>query len=294
MEIKLKTLTPLWTGGIDQTCDRLHETGLIGSLRWWYEALVRGLGGSACDPTTHTCKYDPKIGPQSLCAACNLFGCTGWARKFRLRVLGERAELIKDPLRSSTTFALEFLELRPMEHEEKWLVAKSLEIAARYGALGGKTTLKPQKDQRKGADYGIVRWVSLQPGIVRPYISDYLRQPAFRVVSNEFPDLRWFFFVNGAFLWRRQMNAMLGLDPSGKLLPMIDETQKFLQGKRGSQDRPAISKKLFSFNVDGGRIWGYAKDTQMRDIIIKRIKQQLGEGNYSVKTGEEVLFIHEL
>ncbi|MGQ9833224.1 MAG: type III-B CRISPR module RAMP protein Cmr1, partial [Candidatus Villigracilaceae bacterium] len=39
MEIQLKTLTPLWTGGIDGTTDRLHETGLIGSLRWWYEAL---------------------------------------------------------------------------------------------------------------------------------------------------------------------------------------------------------------------------------------------------------------
>ena len=47
LTIELKTLTPLWTGGVDKTCDRLHETGLIGSLRWWYEALVRGLGGYA-------------------------------------------------------------------------------------------------------------------------------------------------------------------------------------------------------------------------------------------------------
>jgi len=50
LEMTLQTLTPLWTGGVDQTCDRLHETGLIGGLRWWYEALVRGLGGYACDP----------------------------------------------------------------------------------------------------------------------------------------------------------------------------------------------------------------------------------------------------
>ncbi|UKL14242.1 type III-B CRISPR module RAMP protein Cmr1 [Dissulfurimicrobium hydrothermale] len=45
IKITLKTLTPLWTGGVDQTSDRLHETGLIGSLRWWYEALVRVQGG---------------------------------------------------------------------------------------------------------------------------------------------------------------------------------------------------------------------------------------------------------
>ena len=41
LEIRLKTLTPLWTGGVSGQCDRVHETGIIGSLRWWYEAIVR-------------------------------------------------------------------------------------------------------------------------------------------------------------------------------------------------------------------------------------------------------------
>ncbi|HHF52316.1 MAG TPA: type III-B CRISPR module RAMP protein Cmr1, partial [Candidatus Aminicenantes bacterium] len=40
--MKIKTLTPIWTGGVGGRCDRLHETGIIGSLRWWYEAIVRG------------------------------------------------------------------------------------------------------------------------------------------------------------------------------------------------------------------------------------------------------------
>ncbi len=108
MEIRLKTLTPLWTGGADQTCDRIHETGIIGSLRWWYEALVRGLGGSACDPTndgpSQRCRFDTKAyeeakrsgkspeeaiqaGMQTLCPVSYLFGATGWARLFQLRVL---------------------------------------------------------------------------------------------------------------------------------------------------------------------------------------------------------------
>ncbi|MCW5850781.1 MAG: type III-B CRISPR module RAMP protein Cmr1 [Anaerolineae bacterium] len=47
MEIQLRTLTPIWTGGVEGTSDRLHESGLLGSLRWWYEAVVRGLGGYA-------------------------------------------------------------------------------------------------------------------------------------------------------------------------------------------------------------------------------------------------------
>ncbi len=35
LTIRLRTRTPLWTGGLDGTMDRIHETGLLGSLRWW-------------------------------------------------------------------------------------------------------------------------------------------------------------------------------------------------------------------------------------------------------------------
>lgn len=107
LHVTLRTLTPLWTGGVDQTCDRLHETGLIGSLRWWYEALVRGLGGYACDPTTHTCTFDEEKYRKSkaaderqhlldagVCDACQLFGCTGWGRKFRMQVFSEGKVLL--------------------------------------------------------------------------------------------------------------------------------------------------------------------------------------------------------
>ena len=87
MEIKLKTLTPIWTGGVETgKMDRLNETGIIGSLRWWYEAIVRGLGGSACDPSEHSCIYDPENPNNGLCNACQVFGATGWRRRFRLVV----------------------------------------------------------------------------------------------------------------------------------------------------------------------------------------------------------------
>ena len=45
---------------------------------WWYEALIRSLGGSACDPTKTKCNQEAH------CVVCELFGCTGWSRKFRL------------------------------------------------------------------------------------------------------------------------------------------------------------------------------------------------------------------
>ncbi len=123
LRITLKTLTPIWTGGVDQTCDRLHETGLIGSLRWWYEAIVRGLGGYACDPTSEDpkkrCEFDTKAyeqarkdgkseaeainaGLHSVCPVCYVFGTTGWARLFQLRTI----EVPTTPLHFRTTLKM--------------------------------------------------------------------------------------------------------------------------------------------------------------------------------------------
>jgi hypothetical protein len=50
-QYELKALTPIWTGDANRQGDRLITTGLLGSIRWWFEVLVLGLGGSACDPT---------------------------------------------------------------------------------------------------------------------------------------------------------------------------------------------------------------------------------------------------
>jgi CRISPR-associated protein Cmr1 len=99
MDVKIKTLTPLWTGGVSGKVDRIHETGILGSLRWWYEAIVRGLGGKACDPSEGKCCFDADKYKQSkeaderqrlreagLCDVCQVFGATGWRRRFRLHV----------------------------------------------------------------------------------------------------------------------------------------------------------------------------------------------------------------
>lgn len=101
LEIRLGTLTPLWTGGVAAgKVDRIHETGILGSLRWWYEAIVRGLGGEACDPSTGKCRFDGEAYEKSqadderqrlrdagLCDVCQVFGATGWRRRFRLTIL---------------------------------------------------------------------------------------------------------------------------------------------------------------------------------------------------------------
>lgn len=285
LRIQLKTLTPLWTGGVDGQCDRLYETGLIGSLRWWYEALVRGLGGQACDPTGNDRCPDAK---GRRCAACELFGCTGWARKFRLQVLDHAEQPIQGALGRNADFLLQFIELRPMSPEERYLLVKAVETATKYGTLGGRTTLKPQRKASAGKDYGLVKLVAL-PEIPQSNIRMYLQAGHWRPVSTHLPDMRWFFFVQGAFLWRRQINTLIGLSENGRRPVGQKAYQGFLRGRRGSRNRPAVSKKVFSFRSDGGRVWGYARDRKMRDTIIKEIEQQLRKKKFTVKTGEEVL-----
>ncbi len=98
MEFKVRTLTPLWTGGVDGKVDRIHETSIIGSLRWWFEVFVRGLGGMVKDPTNDERsgfdreKYEKskaeneriRLCDAGICDVSHIFGATGWRRRFRM------------------------------------------------------------------------------------------------------------------------------------------------------------------------------------------------------------------
>jgi CRISPR-associated protein Cmr1 len=107
MEINIKTLTPLWTGGVEAgKCDRIHETGILGSLRWWMEVLVRGMGGNACDPTEQKCSAK-----NGLCPVCQLFGAEGQKRRFRL-------EVVQDRTQSDETVSSE-IKLQPYQYQYK-------------------------------------------------------------------------------------------------------------------------------------------------------------------------------
>jgi len=170
MELEIKTLTPLWTGGVEAgKVDRIHETGLLGSLRWWYEAIVRGLGGEACDPSTGKCRFDAEAYEKSqadnerqrlrdagLCDVCQVFGATGWRRRFRL-------EIGKDTTKQAWTPPPDMLNVRPPDRTRGWylppgrvgqvtmrfmgddqalaLVAALFRFLERWGAIGAKPQL---------------------------------------------------------------------------------------------------------------------------------------------------------
>jgi len=157
----LCTLTDIWTGdaGTAQSkqANRLILTGFLGSIRWWFEVLVRGLGGSPCDPSSNqkTCLNERH------CVACELFGCTGWTRKFRFDVRTEQGAVITSKLTKGTKFHLCFTPLRAVKPEEWALLELALRLISEFGALGGKTVLKPSNQNNKAqhADFGLVKLV---------------------------------------------------------------------------------------------------------------------------------------
>ncbi len=236
MEIKLRTLTPLWTGGVDQTCDRLHETGLIGSLRWWYEALVRGLGGSACDPTEQACTFDEekyrkstateerqRLRDAGLCDACQLFGATGWARRFRLEVKsdgntllqqgdnvlipGGRVHQSKQGRRAGGWYVfgksrVGTIEIKiiPLNNADLCPLHTVLTLFSQHASLGPKGA----------SGYGIIQVENVQPDV--EWIDGISNHSPAR--NSSLPDFRDFFFARFQFQspkqgdWWRQINGI--------------------------------------------------------------------------------------
>jgi len=270
---------------VDRTSEQVRETGLMGSVRWWTEALIRGLGGYACDPTSSDrCGFDEAAyrrtyqvedGLRDVCPACRLFGCTGWSSKLRLVITDGEGGYVVSLEQPGAYFVLNFVEVKPTTAEERWLLAKVAWLITRYGSMGGKTTLKPPQP-----DYGLVALASplrLPSSVTRESVQVWLAkmlaespvlQERLRRAPPEWPNLRLFFFNTERWLDTGQVNELVRVDPSG-----------FLSGRRG------VSKKVFSFQK-GNRFWGYARDSQMLEKVLATL-QRLGVS--STRTGEEVL-----
>ena len=98
--ITLATKTPLWTGDIDQKSGLLHPTGIIGSLRWWTELLLRGMGYYACDPTISSSRRCPEeSNDEKYYCACPMFGAACLGRSFSPQASGGRRVFEGPPLR---------------------------------------------------------------------------------------------------------------------------------------------------------------------------------------------------
>jgi len=230
MKVRIKTLTPIWTGDAERKNTELRETGIIGSLRWWYEALIRGLGGSACDPTNSNCEG------KNHCDACELFGCTGWSRKFRLEVEEEHNEVI-----------LRFIEVRRIEDIEWSLLNETLQIITKYGALGGKMA---------ESNYGLISVIQndLDNFLVdKSILRGYFRKKGSSVDN---PNIKRFIFITSNLTYE-----------------MVKEMKKalpFLKGKKGRGKR--YFYKILNGNPN--RLFVYAINSEEYNQIVNFLKDK--------------------
>jgi len=288
IKIKIRTLTPLWTGDVDRKCSKIKETGIIGSLRWWYEALVRGFGGYACDPTKSNCEN------LNHCNVCKLFGCTGWSRKLKIKITQDNTQpepeigtisLISRkhgktipkwyfPYPGREGLAeLEIVPLKNCSKEELNGLKITLKIIEKWGAIGSRTHL----------GYGVFQWVEeenknrelsfeeIKSGIL------YFEKIKDNEVSN-LPDLKYFFFgkfeVEGSFLDHRSR-----LEKSLELrydLRQLFRNNKYLRYNiMGTTKGDKKGSKIFIsrvYQIEGSnemRIWGWIPpEIKNRDGII--------------------------
>jgi len=223
--------------------DRIHETGILGSLRWWYEAIVRGLGGRACDPTgDHRCP--DKNG--NYCDACTVFGATGLQRAFRLEGPEwwnkARGNTLKVRVKDNKGWFLGhgFLEegeiqITPLRLPEGWgakdlirslyLTMKLIEC---WGGLGPKT--------QQG--YGVVKLDFREKEDIEKAI-DAIRRLQNREKRRIIPDHKWptldgFFFAKARFstdgqspqTWIGEWSQSVGADfqPNTELKWYLNQT----------------------------------------------------------------------
>ncbi|KXS44917.1 MAG: hypothetical protein AWU58_1114 [Methanohalophilus sp. T328-1] len=213
--VEIEKVTEIYTGNAKREYTELRETGILGSMRWWYEAVIRGYGGTACDPTDTNCDKD------SHCDACELFGCTGWARKFRFEID-----------ESGNTVKLKFKPLRKINTVEWALLNKTLNIIADYGAIGGKIA---------EGNHGLIEIKSSDLGsytIDKEDLKAYLKKKG---SSADNPNLSNFFFINKP--------------DYGNIEGLKDECS-FLKGQG-----PKVAKRYFYNTKNGPfRYFAYAKN----------------------------------
>ncbi|MFB3855495.1 MAG: type III-B CRISPR module RAMP protein Cmr1 [Vicinamibacterales bacterium] len=319
----LTALTDIWTGDASGKPGRLIHTGLLGSIRWWFEVLVRGLGGSACDPSNTQARCPDRQGRR--CVVCELFGCTGWARKFRLDVLGSGGTTQKDQIKAGKTFELRFTPLRPIAQEEWTLLDVTIRLIADYGAIGGKTVYKPTEEtsrlpEQHHQDLGLVKLVSSTPG--RRFHEEELRRyvslPEWRELTQKdfaWASLQHFWCVLGRHLSREGLgrssfNRVLGRHESkecrdcGKVHdPPLRCPETGKHPRRHSDQSPtadcekwlaggrAESKKVFSFK-NPARTFGFVNPgTITFGEMLARLKGvwDLNDGEFIFIRGGDIL-----
>ncbi|OQX19630.1 MAG: hypothetical protein BWK75_05460, partial [Candidatus Altiarchaeales archaeon A3] len=268
------------------------------------EALVRGYGGYACDPTSDgfkKCelkeekfkkwelkeekfnkalefrKSIQKALDEQICPACQLFGCTGWSRRFRLEI--NNANDKNKGFEGS--FDINIIELYPMNESQLLLLWQTFYIIGKYGTIGAKNMLKPSLSSPYCSDRGQVEVIWKESAFEKPNLEKHSVEKIIKENKNginkennsEWPNLKYFLF---------SPDESLRAEKFVELQNMSD----FIKGDKGDMRAPPRANKFASFK-NGKRFWGYTKaDENMYKEVFKKLKD-LGIKN--VIKGEEVI-----
>jgi len=334
--VKIKALTPIWTGDASRRNTTLRETGIVGSLRWWYEALIRGLGGYACDPTSNNrCllnqnkfkkalkegKSEQEALSEQICPACQLFGCTGWSRKFRLEAefsttipeirIGTRERREGKYLKrnvagfmSDGPTILKFIPLKEITQNEWASLNLILRIIENYGGLGA----------RLSQGNGVIKIVEN----MLPHRNENPRKLASN--NSNSPSLKDFFFykfrveftdeisnlINRKVLWTHasdhrgfsdNWNTWKKLWNDYHFLPIafhIRDAIRHLESDKNKRHRTfgklGMASKVFvshGYKINEKavevRIWGYDVEDMIRNGIKSKLQECLKEKLFSQK-----------
>lgn len=282
-----KALTDLWTGNADREGNRLIATGLLGSIRWWFEVLVRGLGGGACDPSKKLCRNDCH------CAVCELFGRTGWARKFRFHVLDDADNIQSEQIKKNKTFKLRFIPLRPIKTEEWALLDATLRLISEYGAIGGRTVFKPTDEARREnmphhKGYGLIQITFPQYKIAgRSELESYfLKSEKCNHHNFAWASLQNFWCVQGKYLARQtsEKSTFNQIIQRPEPKRQSAKADSWLAGSQGE------SKKVFSFK-NPARTFGFINPDKRIDFdtMKQRLVRAWGQGSWKVLVGGQVI-----
>lgn len=172
-------------------------------------------GGDACDPTKHVCKFDKgeydnaknegkneheTLHNDKLCDVCQVFGATGWRRRFDLRIIHDNTE---------PAWKGEMLNVRPPDRSHGWFLsagrvgsftlkihgdsnviarlASLLLFLEEWGAIGAKPQL----------GYGFFKINNREE--IREYAMDLSKIICTQIDSSGLPDLRQFTFFRYRF-----------------------------------------------------------------------------------------------
>lgn len=319
MEIELETLTPLWTGGVDGKVDRIHETGILGSLRWWYEVIVRGLGGRACDPSQGKCSFDldkyrkskagnerERLHDAGLCDVCQVFGATGWQRRFRLEIVQEQvsgadiSNMIEIPHNTGTKrksswyfshqplegeFTIKIESLAPDFPPE--IIAGLIQFIADWAALGARAQM----------GFGVIR--TRHGRIDTKPLYDWLIASSANEAYEELPTLKNVFFAritpkDGSFSEQDTFNLKYYLRQlfAGQ---QNRDLRHFIMGTVKGGRIAAKVKMSRPYNSEKEmRVWGWipekadiSRRSWNRDQVVSRIYNHLTQ-NYTLQVWREM------